>query len=1390
MTTYPGVIQSVYASPIGSFPVEPTAAGGLIVTFDDASDFPEDGGQIVVDDVVRDYSSVDLETDVMTLVSGFPFALDENTFVAPLPLSEETFAVVVLDDDSVEALVPHSLKALLPDGDRETDTGEAVMLQETERGWEIRDIVGDRPAVPAQYVSDAGNLFLNEEMRTLQESLAAGRAAVQAAMDNIARAEARLDNAFDEIEIKADQDYVDAAKQQAIDAAAIEAQKMAGAKGTDLIVNGTGYLKNNYNFSSFTYDPSDAPTGATGSFRSKTPGVSTIQTSDEQIPVDPNKTYRLAAGARQKGVFGGRIYTGLAPYDSAGEMISPYHYAYQPNTTTKLTQPLKPGDTVVYVESTANWSTAAATHLRTILVWNYTDEFGKTWPRHTYSRIYVPDAYAAAGGLAPTSITLSAPWPANMGTHPAGTEISNGTSGGNYMYHGWANQQVPTDTWEVRTGIVGGGSHDGSLGAATTKFPAGTATVKFLSLMNRSASGTSQADSDIAIGGISLSDAAAAQALAVLSVSTEYSVSSSETLAPISGWSTSTPTRTPGTFVWYRSSTLRGDGTVTVSAPALLTGNTGATGQPGPQGGHGIQGPKGADGSTLYTWIKYADTPTTGMSDSPTGKTYMGIAYNKTTATESSTYGDYEWSLIKGADGSQGIQGPKGADGSPTYTWIKYGTSSAGAGLSDLPTGKTYIGIAYNKTTPTESTTPSDYEWSLIQGPQGAQGGTGPTGISVSSVTPYYQKVAAGAAAPAAPTTNPPAAAWTATEPTYTANTDLYRTERILYSNNTFAYTAVTLVSAYTAAAYAVTQTDGVSKTVTSTALPGTTRLPQNSVWYVIDGAGKIAQVYNQTAASSGTTHGNTWVARPITSAALDNVDIGILTAAGGSINSLVAQKFATALATIITAEIGNLTVTGGSKLTDVVAVSMAADIGRYVEIIADKITGGMINATVGISAAGAIVCGDPDGARVEITRDGGVSVWTLGPNGMPFLGTRLSATEVSLAVMGQDGTQLAGIDPLGNVTGKRVDAAEQMTIRGTPFLGLVDGGDQPGWSDNSPRGIIARNEKIGVPGKQVATGVEARNISVAATLRKGRLYRIKSAIGVMPGTANSGIRTRIRYATGSAYPTTSSPECGPTMTGATYYTGGITITYLNEGFYQPTVDQRVTFLITYQGLGGATPTRYDSSIYIEDVGPATTVIGGSDDDTSAQVVYQSVWRATASRMYRRQDGDKAIAGNDGKVDVWYWNGTPQQWDSSAWVYGGGAVESTDSLELGKSMGGTGGALVGATLIKSEVFIKNKVWYGAKSGHLALSSLASATLPATKAIEATLWSPQKLAAGQGMWVEVPTTWFTNGANLGVCIGDRDSQALNGAGVMTAITSGSFHGANDAEPPLVRHTYSR
>ncbi|MGM0501833.1 MAG: hypothetical protein ACQERJ_04840, partial [Bacillota bacterium] len=146
------------------------------------------------------------------------------------------------------------------------------------------------------------------------------------------------------------------------------------------------------------------------------------------------------------------------------------------------------------------------------------------------------------------------------------------------------------------------------------------------------------------------------------------------------------------------------------------------------EGDQGVEGPKGEDGQTTYTWIKYADSPTSGMSDDSTGKKYLGIAYNKTTQTESEIYSDYSWSLVQGPQGPEGIEGPKGEDGQSLYTWVRYADDEIGSGMSNLPDGKKYIGLAYNRTTPTESNTPSDYTWAKIEGDQGIQGPKGEDG--------------------------------------------------------------------------------------------------------------------------------------------------------------------------------------------------------------------------------------------------------------------------------------------------------------------------------------------------------------------------------------------------------------------------------------------------------------------------------------------------------------------------------------------------------------------------------------------------------------------------------------------------------------------------------------
>ena len=149
-------------------------------------------------------------------------------------------------------------------------------------------------------------------------------------------------------------------------------------------------------------------------------------------------------------------------------------------------------------------------------------------------------------------------------------------------------------------------------------------------------------------------------------------------------------------------------------------GEKGATGETGPQG---IQGVKGKDGVTYYTWVKYADSPTSGMSDNPSGKKYIGLAYNKISPNESTAYSDYSWSLIqgekgdKGDKGSTGETGPQGPQGKQGIQGEKGDTGATGPQGKQGNTGETGP-----------------------QGIQGPQGNTGPTGNGIKSISYCYAR--------------------------------------------------------------------------------------------------------------------------------------------------------------------------------------------------------------------------------------------------------------------------------------------------------------------------------------------------------------------------------------------------------------------------------------------------------------------------------------------------------------------------------------------------------------------------------------------------------------------------------------------------------------------------
>ena len=206
------------------------------------------------------------------------------------------------------------------------------------------------------------------------------------------------------------------------------------------------------------------------------------------------------------------------------------------------------------------------------------------------------------------------------------------------------------------------------------------------------------------------------------------------------------------------------------------------------KGDDGKDGKDGENGTSAYMHIKYSNdggltfTPSNGEEAGD----YIGV-YSDDVVADSTDVSRYTWSRMKGEDG---IPGEKGKDGTTTYTWIKYSNNADGSGLYDTPNSETvYIGIATNKTTPTESNVASDYKWSKFRGDDGVDGRDG---VSVSTITNYY--LASSASSGVTTSTS----GWTTTVQTPTSSKQyLWNYEKITYSNKSTTSTNPCIIGNY-----------------------------------------------------------------------------------------------------------------------------------------------------------------------------------------------------------------------------------------------------------------------------------------------------------------------------------------------------------------------------------------------------------------------------------------------------------------------------------------------------------------------------------------------------------------------------------------------------------------
>ena len=253
-----------------------------------------------------------------------------------------------------------------------------------------------------------------------------------------------------------------------------------------------------------------------------------------------------------------------------------------------------------------------------------------------------------------------------------------------------------------------------------------------------------------------------------------------------SGWTTAIQTPTSSKkYLWNYEVISYTNNTNHTGTPRII-GNYAKDGENGQDGKDGINGVNGQDGVSSYFYVRYSPNANgSNMTTSPnTNSLYMGTC-STTSQTAPTTPSSYQWTLIKGADGKDGVAGAKGSDGKTSYLHIKYSNDGQTFTQNNGEDIGKYIGtyVDFNQT---DSTNFNDYNWKKFVGEDGQKGDTGK---GISSITEYY-------AISTSNTTEP--TTWNTTVPTMTTtNKYLWNYETIKYTDNSTINTKKRVIGVY-----------------------------------------------------------------------------------------------------------------------------------------------------------------------------------------------------------------------------------------------------------------------------------------------------------------------------------------------------------------------------------------------------------------------------------------------------------------------------------------------------------------------------------------------------------------------------------------------------------------
>ncbi len=281
-------------------------------------------------------------------------------------------------------------------------------------------------------------VFTNNTFKYSEVSKSSSYEAAKVAYNKAAAVETRMTSAETQI----------SQNKTAIELRATKTDITALVEG-NLIVNGFGLNKDNYNFSQWTFNGTDKCDGFPSFIYTGTPASPLIP--QYMIPIDISRTYEFSIFF--KGDSSKKLYIGWDEFDIDGKQISATYCMGFSASTTTLAKELKNGDTVVYLTSANGWTSTTYTHQLGLIFWNYKDSTGYQYPVGVYSRNAWTNLYTFDNvDKTNNTITLKSAWA--YGTFPAGTSVSQSNSAG-HKYFKYQNSNYPSDWTEVVHTISG-----------------------------------------------------------------------------------------------------------------------------------------------------------------------------------------------------------------------------------------------------------------------------------------------------------------------------------------------------------------------------------------------------------------------------------------------------------------------------------------------------------------------------------------------------------------------------------------------------------------------------------------------------------------------------------------------------------------------------------------------------------------------------------------------------------------------------------------------------------------------------------------------------------------------------------------------------------------------